>query len=181
MTDQTETIDVYSSEKPHGVHEKSFFSPETNLTLLTCGTFILLLVILKKYAWKPILETLDKREEEIRASLEKVDKIHDEYSKIDQKRQEILNEAEQKAKEIIADSRKAAVEAVQTIHKKAKQENQILLENAMRTINQEKAKATSELREESARIAVQLAGKIIEENLDDEKNRRLIEKYMKEL
>lgn len=159
----------------------SFLSPDITLMILTYVTFFLLLAILYKYAWKPILTALDAREEKIRKSLEEAQKTHEELAKIDETREKLLLEAEKNAKDLIAHSKKAASDAAKIIQDKAREESQILLENANREIKQEQEKAQAMIREESARIATDLAGKIIEKNLDKATNRKLINQFIKDL
>lgn len=161
--------------------DSGFLSPDASMVLLTWITFFLLLAILHKFAWKPILANLDAREERIRRSLEEADKVKEDLQRINQTRDQVLGEAEVRAKEILDQSRKAAAEAAKIIQHKAREEGQILLENARREIQEEKEKAQADLRQESAHIAIRLAGKLLEENLDNEKNRRLINEYIKEI
>ncbi len=157
----------------------NLLNPELNIIILTWVSFFLLLFILRKFAWKPILAGLDKREETIRKSLEEADRIKEELREINQKREQLIREAEDKSKEIIDQGRKAAIEAAHIIEHKAKEESQIMLENAERQIKDVAAQAQFELRKMSADIAVELAGRLIEENLDSEKNRKLVNDLIK--
>jgi len=180
MSNHSETIIVPSN---HGspAHEKGFFSPDMSMVLLTWVTFFLLLAVLYKYAWKPILSLLDEREESIRKSLEDVDRIKNELESLDTKCSQLIADAESKATQVIDQSRKAAKEAANIIQNKAREEAQISLENALRDIKEETQKARVKLREESAQIAVGLASKLIEENMNADKNRSLINRFIKEI
>ena len=161
--------------------DKGLLSPDLNMFLLTLFTFFALLAVLYKFAWKPILNALDQREESIRKSLEEAKHIQEELAKIDGKRKQMLAEAEMQAKDILAQSRRGATEASRIIHEKAKEEAHILLENIRREIKEETEKAQAVLRKESASIAVTLASKLIEKNLDEEENRKLIDQFIREL
>ena len=178
MDETTETVGIPSDQ---GYTESALLSPELHVMILTWVTFFILLAILYKFAWKPILATLDQREEKIRRAVEEAEKTHQEFGKINETRNQILTEATQKANEIIAQSRKAALQATKVIEQKAKEEAQIILENTRRELQSEIERARSSLRHESAEIAVDLASKIINENLDNEKNRKLIERFIKEI
>ena len=156
-------------------------SPEVTLLILTWVVFVSVLLILHKFAWKPILAALDAREETIRGAIDNADLARKELAQVEEKRIQILAQANTQAKELIENSRKGAHEAARIIQQKAKEETQILLENAYREINEVKEKVQADLREESAQIAVQLAGKLIEANLDDERNRKLINQFIKEI
>jgi len=180
MSDISESTYAPSGyESPH--QEKGFFSPDMNMVLLTWVTFFLLLAVLYKFAWKPILSILDAREESIRKSLENVDRIKNELESLDTKCSQLIADADKKATEVIDQSRKAAKEAANIIENKARQEAQISLENALRDIKEETQKARVKLREESAQIAVGLAGKLIQENMNADKNRSLISRFIKEI
>jgi len=178
MSDQTSTIEIHAEEQ----HKDSgVLSPDASMLLLTWITFFALLAVLYKFAWKPILSALDEREKHIRESVENADKIKEEIEKLNITSEEILAKANAKSKLVIEDSRKAAKEAARVIEDKTKEEAQIILENARREIKSDVEKAKSDLRAMSADIAVKLAGKILEENLDNEKNKKLINTFIKEL
>ncbi len=179
MAEHNTETQVASTEVAH--KEIGFMSPEINLLILTWVTFISVLIILHKFAWKPILANIKDREESIRKSVEEADKIKAELAKIEQSRKEVLDEAAQKSRDLIEQSRKAAIEAAKIINQKAQEESRILLENAVREIKDEKGRALAELKETSANIAITLAGRLIEENLDEEKNRKLINQMIKEI
>jgi len=180
MANTSSTLKDHSTPSAgHG--EQSLFTPDVTMLILTWVTFFLLLAILQKYAWKPILAALEIREKSIRDSVDNAQRLETELAKLDEKQNAMIAEVEQKSKEIIDQSRKAATEAAKTIQSKAKEEAQILLENAKREIDNEKEKAQAELRSESAQIAVELAEKILEENLDEKKNRKLIDQFLKQI
>ena len=151
------------------------------MVIWTWVTFGLLLVILYKFAWNPILSALDKREQGIRESVENAEKIRSEMEQLEEKKRSIIKEADDKAKEIVDTARKAAVEASKVIENKAKEESKILIENANREINAAKEKAEASLRQESADLAIALAGKLIRENLNDERNKKLTNQLIHEM
>lgn len=175
-----ETVGV-PDDHGNGHGEVDVAKIDATMMLLTWITFFTILALLYKFAWKPILTALESREKRIEKSVEDAEKIRIEMEQLAENCQRKLAQAEEKAKEIVDESRKAGIEAAKHIQAKAKDEAQIILENARREINEEVEKAQARLREESADIAVQLAGKIIDENLNVEKNRKLINQYIKEL
>ncbi|MGE0266850.1 MAG: F0F1 ATP synthase subunit B [Candidatus Omnitrophota bacterium] len=180
MKETTESIGAAHANQ-HGSELPGFLTPDVTLMFVTWGCFLVLLFLLSKFAWKPILAALDAREQHIRKSVDDADKIKKEMENLAEKQRQILKEAESTAKEIIDDSRKAAKEAAKHIADEAKKEAQIMLENARRDIKEELKEAQATLREESADIAVQLAAKIIEANLDEAKSKKLISQYITEL
>ena len=159
----------------------ALFTPEIQIAVLTWISFFALLFILYKYAWNPILTGLEKREESIRESVENAQRVKKELAQMEDLYNQRLAQAESESKEIIAQSRRAAMEAAHIIEHKAKEQTKILLETAERRIKELTQEAQFELKKESAHIAVQLAGKLIEENLDTEKNRKLINEFIKHI
>lgn len=176
MAQRSETIEI-EAHSPEEV-EHSLMAPDVSMMLLSWVTFFLLLGILYKSAWKPILAGLDKREQTIRESLDEAERIKNELARIHQTRDEILKTAEEKSKQVLEQSRKAALESAKHIEQRAQEEAQIALENARREIREETAHAQAILRQESIHLAVELAGKLIQENLDTGKNRKLAEELI---
>ncbi|MFT5169623.1 MAG: F-type H+-transporting ATPase subunit b [Candidatus Omnitrophota bacterium] len=179
MSKLTEIIEVSAGAQHH--ENDSVLSPDVTMLFLTWVTFFLLLAVLHKFAWKPILAALDKREESIRNAVEEAEHIKNELNELEAKRIELMNSADKKAKEIIVEARNAADEAARNIQVKAKEEAKILLENAQREISEETKKAQADLKETGASIAISLAAKLLKENLDNNKNAQLIAGYIKEI
>lgn len=182
MDDHTlkESVEVNAEPVP-AKEQEGFIAFEVQLLILTWITFFLLCVVLYKLAWKPILAALDQREESIRRAVEEADKTHEAYVKIEETREGIIRAADEQAKETVAQARKAAVNAAKVIEERAKNEAQIILENSQRELKSQRDKAQETLRRESATVAVELAGKLIRENLNEEKNRKLIDQLIKEI
>lgn len=171
-------VDAGASATPE---QPGLLAPDLQLLFLTWFTFFILLGILAKYAWKPILANLESREQAIRNSLEEADKVREEYSNIDNKRKQILTQANHEAKEVVDKSRQTAINLARVIDRKAKEEAQITLTNAEREIKAELKKAEASLREKSADIAVELAGKIVSKNLDSQGHRQLVDRLIDEI
>jgi F-type H+-transporting ATPase subunit b len=163
------------------VQEPGLLTPELTMVILTWVSFISLLIILHRYAWKPILKSLDEREKHIRGAVEYADKVKKELEEVQKSRDQILNEAYAKSKEIVDDSRKGATEAARVIEQKAKEEAHIFLKNARQEIQAEGERAQAHLRKEAVDLSIQLAAKLIQENLDSDKNRKIVNEYIKGL
>lgn len=148
---------------------------------LTWVTFLLVTVILYKVAWKPILATLARREDSIRKAQENTEKIRAQLQDMEESRKKALAEAEAQAKEILAAARRAAEEAGRVIEEKSRKEAQILIENAERDIRKARDNAVASLRKESADLSIALAGKLIGANLDDEKNRSMVDRLISQV
>ncbi len=162
-------------------HKAGILTPEVTMVILTWVSFISLLVILHKFAWKPILKSLEEREKNIRDSVEHAERIKAELQSVQEQRDKILNEAYAKSKEVVDQSRQAAIEAARVIERKAKEEAQIILENARTEIRVEKERIQDDLKKEVTSWVIQLTSKLVHENLDDEKNRKLVAHYTKDI
>jgi F-type H+-transporting ATPase subunit b len=172
------TVEVES-----GAHKKdvSLMSPDLTMLVLTWVTFFLLLAILQKFAWKPIITALDNRENQIRKSLDDADKIKTELADVQTSKEKILADAQRAGQEIIEQSRKRAQDIAVSIEEKAKAQAQDLVQAAHQEIEGERERLKTALRRESADIAVGLAGKILQENMDNDKNRKLVDQYIREI
>lgn len=149
--------------------------------LWTLGTFTVVAVLLAKFAWRPILEGLDKREETIRKSIEDAKTVAEEKAGIEGERVRRIAEADAKAGDIVSRARQAGVEAERVIKEKAHRDASILVENAEREIGAASEKAAAALRKDSVEAAVSLAEKILNQNLDIEKQRLLNDKLISKL
>ncbi len=187
---------AHNSEQPHGlaetieahaVHEGDHHGGVNpmeisgGMVIWTWVLFVITLVALYKIAWKPILGALDKREEEIQESMDNAEKLREEMAGLEKVCTEKIADADAQSKKILEKARRGAHEQAQVIEEKARNEADILTENAHRDIEASRALAEDALRIESAAWARELAGKLIEENLDDEKSRALTDKLIREL
>lgn len=155
--------------------------PETLMVILTWVTFFILLFILQKFAWKPILEGLKKREDYIRKSLSDADLIKEQLAQMEAAKVKIFDEAKTQANMIIEQSRKTGNELANQIEQKAKKNAEEIIVNAHQEIQGERERVRQALKKESVQTAVILAEKILKENLDSEKNRNLINQAIKDL
>lgn len=166
----------------HGdAHSQMVSDVNATMVVLTWVTFGLLAAVLYKIAWKPILAGLDEREASIRKALEDAAKAREEAERIGRERDLRIAEADAKAKAIVDTAREAAVQLGATIEAKAREEVQILMENAHREIRTEREKALAALRKESAELSVQLARKVIQQELDETRSRRLVDQLIEKI
>jgi F-type H+-transporting ATPase subunit b len=156
-------------------------SPNPGLILWTIITFILLLFILKKVAWKPLLEILSKREESVKDALERAEKAQSDAERIFRENQKTLERASVEGQKILNESRVFAEKIKDDILEKANRQTRKMLDVAKEEIARDKEAAMLQLRSEIAEIAIGAAGKIIDETLDEGKQRKLVDSYMKEL
>src|SRR5579883_1322524 len=143
------------------------------LTIWTIVTFLALLLLLRAFAWKPILNALTNRENTIRESLERAEHAKETSERILAENNKRLAEAEQESRHIIAQGREAAEHVKSEIAQKAHEEAQNMLQQAKAEIERSKLAALQELRTEIASLAIQAAGKILDETLDETKHRKV--------
>lgn len=151
------------------------------LAFWTTLTFILLLILLTKFAWKPILSALKQREDTIKDSLEQAEKAKDEAKQILLENQNSLAKAEEESKKIIEQSRLYAENLKEQMMKDSKEQSKKLIEEASAEIDRKKNAAFDELKNQIAEISVQAAEKILRENIDADKNKKLVDKYINDI
>ena len=151
------------------------------LAFWTTLTFILLLILLTKCAWMPIVSALKQREAASKDSLEQAGKEKDEAKQILAENQNSLAKAEDESKKIIEQSRQFAQNLKDQMIKDSKEQAKKLIEEASAEIDRKKNAAFDELKNQIAEISVQAAEKILKENLDAEKNKKLVDKYISDI
>ena len=156
-------------------------APDKTLIILTWLSFFALLFILHHFAWKPILAGLKSREDYIRKSLDDADLIKQQLIDVEVSKQKILDEAKERANLIVEQSRKMGSELASQIEQRAKKNAEDIINSAHQEIAGERERVRNALKKESAQTAVSLAEKILKENLDNEKNRNLINQAMKDV
>ena len=151
------------------------------LVIWTIITFVVLLFVLKKVAWKPILTALDQREAAIKESLDKAEKAKEEAQKVLNENKANLAKAEEEAKKLIEQSRQYAEKLKEQLMQDSKVQAQKLITDATAEIDRKKDAAFNELRGQVAEIAINAAEKILRENLDKEKQSQVVNKYINEI
>ena len=179
MAESTTTTAV---EVPsHSEHATQVTDINTQMIVLTWITFGLLAAVLYKVAWKPILAGLEKREADIRKAVEDAQKARDEVVKIEESRTRVIAEADAKAKEIIEAARKGAVDTAATIEARAREESTLMVTTARREIQSAQEQAVAALRRESAELAISISRKILRENLDETRSRKIADEYIQQV
>ena len=151
------------------------------LTLWVAITFLVLIVVLKKVAWGPIVRMLDERERTIRNAIDQAKKERAEAEKLLAEQKESLAQARREAADL-SKKNQQEVEALRAeLTARAKKEADDMIASARRTIDEEKGKAAAELKAQVADLAVAAATRIVKSSLDDKAQRALVEEYLREL
>jgi len=148
--------------------------PDPGLFIWTILTFLVLLWLLAKFAWRPLLQALEARQELIRKSLEDAQQARRELERVSQESAQILKESRVQAEAIIAQSRSDAERLREEMKLKAKGESETIVRNAERQIQLETGRALQQIRHEAADLSVLIASKLIQRNLSKEDNEQLI-------
>ena len=143
-------------------------------------TFIILLVILRFVAYKPLMRMLDERSKRVQESMEQADSVKEQAAHAEEEVKKQLAEASREGQERIARAAKAGEDMKQKAQDEAKQEAETLLNRARSEIQRERDDAIGSVRREFADLTVLAAGKVIDETLDKDKHRELIDKVLEE-
>jgi len=140
-------------------------------------SFGIVLFILRKYAWGPILNALRDREDSIDEALRSAEKAREEMSKLKADNEKILAGAKKEREKIIGEARQIREKMIGDAKKEATSEARKQIDQAKREIQSQKVAAIEEIKKQIADISVEIAGKILQENISvDEKQQKLIEK-----
>src|SRR4030042_1178134 len=150
-------------------------------TLITqVVTFILLLVVLRFVAYKPIMRMLDERSRRVKESMEQAEAVKAQSARAEEELKKQLEQASREGQDRIARAVKAGEDVKQKATEDAKKEAETLITRARAEIQHERDDAISEVRREFAELTVLAAGKVIEKSLDKEEHRELIDKVLEE-
>lgn len=149
--------------------------------LFTLFTFVILLLLLKKFAWGPIMDMMKRREEHIANEIDTAERNRKEAEKYLEEQKAEIQKARQEAQDIIESARKLSEKQGEEILAKAKADAERVKETALAEIQREKELAVAELREQVASLSVLIATKVIEKELDEAAQEKLIQDYLKEV
>jgi F-type H+-transporting ATPase subunit b len=155
--------------------------PDPGLYIWTIATFLLLVVLLAKFAWKPLLEALERRQESIRQSLDDARQAKQELERLHAESARILAEARSQADAIITDTRADVNRFRDEMKQKARDEAAVIVKSAERQIELETARAVQQIRHEAVDISVAIASKLLQRNVTRADNERLIEDTFKQI
>ena len=149
--------------------------------ILIAGSFILLLVLIKKFAWSNITGIFEERAEKIASDIDRAEEARQKAEVLAQKREDELAGSRKEAKTIIENAKETAEKSKADILAEAKLEAGRLKEKANQEIAQNKAEALQSVKGDVADLTISLAGKIISQNLDSQAHKELIDQYIDQL
>ncbi|ABL66691.1 F0F1 ATP synthase subunit B [Chlorobium phaeobacteroides] len=156
-------------------------SPNPGLIFWTTVSFVIVLLILRKLAWGPIISALEEREKGIQSSIDRAHKAKDEAEEILRKNRELLAKADAESDKIIREGKEYGEKLRAGIAEKAQAEAAKMISMAKEEIEQEKRRALDVLRNEVAELAVMGAEKIIKTSLDADMQKKIVDSMIQDL
>ena len=151
------------------------------LSFWTAVTFAILIVVLGKFAWGPILQMIETREKTIADALESAKKERAAAEAARAEMQLALEKARAESAEMVRKNQQEVAAAKAELMAAAKKESENLLAAARKTIEEEKRQAMAELRAQAVDIAIEAAGRLVQMNMDEKKQKQLVEEYLAQL
>ena len=144
-------------------------------------TFVILLVLLKKFAFKPIAQALDSRGQKIKQSIDDAEKSRAEAKKLMEDYQKQIAEARNEAGKVIEEARQLGERVRKEVVEKANAEASAVAQRAQEEIVRQKEKGVQELKDTVAALSVQIASKVLEKEVNEATHRQLIDNLIKDL
>ena len=155
--------------------------PDPGLYIWTIVTFLVLVVLLAKFAWRPLLAALDERQQAIRKSLDDARQAKQDLERVHAESAKILEQARKEAESIVASTRTDVNQFREEMRLKAREEAAGIVKNAERQIELETARALQQIRHEAVDLSVTIASKLLQRNVSKDDNARLIEDTFKQI
>jgi len=159
----------------------SFLEIRPGLIFWTLVTFIILAIVLRAKVWKPILDLADEREKQITNAIESAKRERAEAEKLLAEQRTAMADTRREAAEMMRRNKDEMDRFREELLAKSRQEAEQLKVDAERTIQEEQAKAVAEVKAMAVDLAIDIATKLIGEQLDESKQRRLAEQFLEQL
>jgi len=156
----------------------NLLAPNFGLAIWIAITFVALLVVLRRFAWGPITSALAAREVRLRESLQQAEKALAEATDIQAENERARREADAEAQHLLRQSRDAAEALRAEELEKTRAQIRQMQEAAQSEIERERDGALQYLRKEVADLAIQAAERVLDANLDDERQRKLVDDFL---
>jgi len=155
--------------------------PDPGLYIWTIVTFLILLALLARFAWRPLLDALEKRQDAIRSSLDDARKAREELTRLQAESARILAEARTEAANIISSTRSDAARFADEMKQKARADAEGVVRNAQREIDTQTNRAIETIRREAIDLSVAVAGKILRRDISKADHERLVDDAIREM
>ena len=142
--------------------------------------FLILVFLLWRYAYRPIVGALDQRAERVRSSMEQADRIERQLAETESRNQQILTEARREAQQIISQAREVGDRQIAQAREVAREEADKQLQQSLAQLRAEEQRAKQELRQQYADLVIRAASRVVRQELDPQKHLQLIETTLSE-
>jgi F-type H+-transporting ATPase subunit b len=159
----------------------TFTDVKPGLIVWTWLTFIVVLFILRRFAWGPLFKAVDDREKNIAQAIEAAKLGRAEVEKLLAEQKTVVAAAQREAAEAVRKTQADLEKFREELMAKARKEGEDLKVDARRTIEEERVKAVSEVRAEAVKLSIQIAEKLLGERLDDAKHQQLAQQFVTDL
>lgn len=157
-------------------------TPSIGLVFWTTLSFLIVLFLLKKFAWKPIMDSIHQREKNIDEALETARHAREEIARLKVSNEEMQKKAKEERDVLLKEARDTRDAIVAEAKNKAKADAEIIIASARETIKNEKLAAISELKNQVATLSIEIAEKILRHELNsDEKQKALVNNLVDEV
>ena len=153
-------------------------TPAFGLTIWTLLAFLIVFFILKKFAWKPILDSMNKREEGIADSLATAEKIKIEMSQMKSENEALLVKAREERAQMLKEAKETKDKIINEAKEQAKVETNKIIADAQGVINQQKMAAITDLKNQVGKLVIEVSEKILRRELSNKQDQ---EKYIQQL
>jgi F-type H+-transporting ATPase subunit b len=167
------------AEEGHG--DENILSPRYDLGIWTIVVFGVLLLVLRKYAWGPMLEGLQRREQNIQGALDEARRGREEAERLRADLQQEMNHAQEKVRDILDEGRRGAQRQYDELVAKARSDIQGERERLHREVDMARDQALHELWTRTAQLATLISAKAIRRQLNEDDHRRLVDEAITEL
>jgi len=173
--------EVHQPDSGHAQEGNPLLTPDPGMVLWTWFVFFLFLIILRKFAWKPILASLDEREASIKDAFDDAEKARKALEEAMEKQRILIENGRKKASKAIDEAKAEATTTADDILEKARQASDKMVTDARAEIVKQKEEAVTQLRTDVESLSVLVASKLLDFNLDDDENRKRVKGYLKEV
>jgi F-type H+-transporting ATPase subunit b len=157
-------------------------TPQIGLVFWTTLCFAILIFILGKYAWKPILAAVAERENSIESALSKAEAVKEEMARLTSENEALLKQARAERDAILTEATKVKNQIISDAKDSAHREGSRLLENARQEINNQKLIAIADIKNQVATLSLEIAEKVLRKQFEDQKKQdELVKDLLKEV
>jgi F-type H+-transporting ATPase subunit b len=157
-------------------------TPEVGLIFWTALSFFILLFILGKYAWKPILAAVNEREQSIETALSRAEAVREEMARLTNENEALLKQARAERDAILSEATKVKNQIIGDAKEAAQKEGSRLLDSARMEINNQKLIAIADIKNQVASLSLEIAEKVLRKQFEDQKKQdELVKELLKEV